>query len=416
MKKLLVLFVLTVFVAGLYADLMIPTGKTPLNIESFKRAIRTLPNVSREAPEYEFVTDPINLITNYYDYMPGSYCSTPVRVQPDAVGGGVYITFHGRETAGSTRREYYAYIESDGTLFGCETIGIDPEHEGYSGIDIDPVTGDPLVAWHVDLDADPDQEVVVTYDLFHVLGSPGLWRTPFIVIDEGIQTPNGDLDCFIWPYVHIGPSPDPDKRRVYVVANNNYSPGTVSENVLICYADFNVDDLNDQSTLDWTYRTIPLLDQWNQNDPEWIRPFKSFDCSKTDGKVAIFGFHTSDSIFVFLNENYGEGDFEYISLDYQFDVWNPQNLDGSYYFEDAGVPYNLYWSFVHCGHPNSIFTDGTNKLNFSGTLGLQCYEGYYWPFWIYPKTFQYDLNTQEFSFHDLYITGADPDDNIPMVP
>ncbi|MCK4654317.1 MAG: hypothetical protein KAU01_07725, partial [Candidatus Cloacimonetes bacterium] len=177
MKKLLVLFVLTAFVACLYADLMIPTGKTPLNIESFKRAIRTQPNVSREVPEYEFVTDPINLITNFYDYMPGSYNSTPVRVQPEISqpnghpAGGVYITFHARETAGSTRREYYAYIESDGTLFGCETIGTDPEHEGYSGIDIDPVTADPIVAWHVNVEpATPDNEVVVTYDLFHVLG------------------------------------------------------------------------------------------------------------------------------------------------------------------------------------------------------------------------------------------------------
>ncbi|MCK4311381.1 MAG: T9SS type A sorting domain-containing protein, partial [Candidatus Cloacimonetes bacterium] len=284
---------------------------------------------------------------------------------------------------------------------------------------IDPVTADPIVAWHVNVEpATPDLECVVTYDLFHVLGSPGLWREPFIVIDDNIATPNGVDDEFIWPYVHIGPSPDPEKRRVYVVANNSYSPATVSENVLICYADFNVDDLNNQSTLDWTYTTIPLMDLWNQNIPEWIRPHVSFDVSTIDGKVAIFGFHTSDSIFVFLNENYGEGDYEYISLDYQFDVWNPQNLDGSYFFDDEnGNPYALYWSFVHSDHLHSIFTDGTNKLNLCGNLGLLPYgENVYFPFWIYPKTFQYDLNTQEFSFHDLYITGADPDDNVPMVP
>ncbi|MCK4312610.1 MAG: hypothetical protein KAW88_07740, partial [Candidatus Cloacimonetes bacterium] len=149
MKKLLVLFVLTVFIATLYADLMVPTGKTPLNIESFKRAIKGHTSVSREAPEYEFVTDPVSLITNFYDYMPGSYCSTPVRVQPEISqpaghpAGGVYITFHARETAASTRREYYAYINPDGTLNVCATIGVDDLHEGYSGIDIDPVTADP---------------------------------------------------------------------------------------------------------------------------------------------------------------------------------------------------------------------------------------------------------------------------------
>ncbi|MCK4311304.1 MAG: T9SS type A sorting domain-containing protein, partial [Candidatus Cloacimonetes bacterium] len=289
-------------------------------------------------------------------------------------------------------------------------------------------TADPFVAWHVNVEpATPDNEVVVTYDLFHVLGAPGLWRTPFVIIDDTIPTPNGVDDEFEWPYVHIGPSPDPDKRRVYVVASNYYSPsGTPTENVLICYADFNVDDLNDQSTLDWTYRTIPLLDEWNQSIPEWIRPFHSFDVSKTDGKVALFGYNTEDKIYVFLNENYGEGDFEFISLDYQFDVWNPQNLDGSYCFADEnGDPYTLFWSFMYGHHMNSIFTDGTNKLNFCANFGLQCYEGYYWPFWIYPKAFQYDLDSQEFSFHDIhtwshltgqYVTGANPDDNIPMVP
>ncbi|MCK4654933.1 MAG: carboxypeptidase regulatory-like domain-containing protein, partial [Candidatus Cloacimonetes bacterium] len=417
MKKLLVLVVLTVFIATLYADLMVPTGKTPLNIESFKRTIKVHTSVSREAPEYEFVTDPVNLVTNFYDYMPGSYNSTPVRVQPDDEGGGTYITFHARENAYSTRRVYYAYIESDGSLFGCETIGTDDLYEGYSGIDIDPVTGDPFVVWHVNVvPATVDLEVVGTYDLFHVMVTPGLWRTPFIIIEDSTPSPNAPNDEFIWPYVHIGPSPDPDKRRVYVVGNNSFSPGSPSENILIGYADFNVDDFNALSTLDWTYRTIPLLDEWNQSIPEWIRPFHSFDVSKTDGKVALFGYNSNDEIYVFLNDNYGEGTFEFIPLNYQFDVWNPQNLDGSYYFENQGIPYTLYWSFICSHHMNSIFTDGTNKLNFSGSFGLQCYEGFYWPFWLYPKALQYDLNTQEFSFHDLYITGANPDDNIPMVP
>ncbi|NQV17430.1 MAG: hypothetical protein HQ534_02680 [Armatimonadetes bacterium] len=35
---------------------------------------------------------------------------------------------------------------------------------------------------------------------------------------------------------------------------------------------------------------------------------------------------------------------------------------------------------------------------------------------LYPKEFVFDLNTHEFSFKDLYIEGANPDDNIPMCP
>ncbi|MCK4311306.1 MAG: T9SS type A sorting domain-containing protein, partial [Candidatus Cloacimonetes bacterium] len=166
----------------------------------------------------------------------------------------------------------------------------------------------------------------------------------------------------------------------------------------------------------WTYTSIPLLNQWNSGNPEGVISRLSMTVSD-DGKVALMGYTHQDSVIVFYNDNYGEDDYEYFSEFYQFDTWNPQNLNGSYFFADEnGDPYTLYWSFIHCGHKNSIFSEGSNKLNFCGSFGLQCDEGYYWPFWIYPKAFQFDIDTQEFSFHDLYITGLEPDDNIPMVP
>jgi len=414
MKKLFIFVVLSIFVCSVFADFMVPTPMKAVN-QNYERTIRVYEDNSREAPGWEFVVDPISLLSNYYDYMPGSYNSTPVRLQPDAMGG-IYITFHAREAADATRRVYFAYIDASGSVTNVATISNSDVHEGYCGIDIDPVSGDPLVAWHANMDAHADLDVVATYDLYH-LGNPGLWRTPFIVLDDTFWISN-PTDYFIWPYVFVGPSPDPAKRRVYIQANNGFAYENPSENIALLYADFDVNDLNNLSELDWTINHIPLLDEWNQSNPEWIRPFHSMDVSKTDGKVAFFGYNTEDKIHVFLNENYGEGDFEYISLDYQFDTWNPQNQDESYYFADAttGAPYTLYWSFIHGHHFQSIFTEGSNKLNFSGNLGLQCYEDFYWPMWIYPKAFQYDLNTQEFTFHDLYITGANPDDNIPMVP
>ena len=414
MKKLFIFVVLSIFVCSVFADFMVPTPMKAVN-QNYERTIRVYEDNSREVPGWEFVIDPISLLSNYYDYMPGSYNSTPVQLQPDAMGG-IYITFHAKEAADSQRRVYFAYIDASGTVTNVATISLSDVREGYSGVDIDPVTGDPFVAWHANMDAHADLDVIATYDLYH-LGNPGLWKSPFIVLDNTFWIAD-PLDYFIWPYVFVGPSPDPAKRRVYIQANNGASYENPSENIALLYADFDVNDLNDLLELDWTINHIPLLDEWNQNNPEWIRPFHSMDVSETDGKVAFFGYNTEDKIHVFLNENYGEGDFEYISLDYQFDVWNPQNLDDSYYFADGatGAPYTLFWSFIHSGHMQSIFTEGTNKLNFSGNLGLQCEEGFYWPMWIYPKAFQYDLNTQEFTFHDLYITGANPDDNIPMVP
>jgi hypothetical protein len=167
----------------------------------------------RDIPAWSFITTPTGLISSYYDYMPGSYNSFPLRVQPDEQG--LYVVFHGRETAASTRRVYFAYIDATGTVLNVATIGTEDIHQGYAGIGIDPVTADPMVSWHENNPGGAiPHKCVFTYDLYH-LGSPGLWKSPFTLIDETITTPYAD-DDFIWPYVWVGPSPEPDKRRVYV--------------------------------------------------------------------------------------------------------------------------------------------------------------------------------------------------------
>ncbi len=411
MKKtffiVMILFLYSIVFAN---DFMKPVNeKIPLEFP----AITGRPYIgSREIPDYEFITEPTEIMMNFYDYMPGSYCGIPIQVQPEISqpngfnAGGVYIVFHARETAQATRREYWAYFDAEGNLVDCSTIGNVDLHEGYGGIDIDPVTGDPIVAWHGDYDTQiAGIEVVCSYDLYHVYGTPGNWREPFTVINDTINSPNPPMDEFIWPYVHIGPSPDPDKRRVYIIANNadDTPTGSPSENVLIAHADFDVNDFNQQSTFNWSYNSIPLLNQWHAGIPEWIRPHLSM-CVSNDGKVALMGYTNMDSIFVFLNENYGEGDYEYYSEDYKFDVTIPT------------YPEDYYFSFMHCNHMNSIFTDGSNKLKFCGAFGLQSYEGFYWPFCIYPKVFTYDIANNEFSFFDLYPQGEFPNDDEPFLP
>ena len=371
---------------------------------------------SRETPNFEFVIEPTEIMMNYYDYMPGSYWSIPIRIQPPISqpngieAGGIYILFHARENATSTREIYCSYFDSDGYLVSCTNIS-SGEYAGYGGIDIDPVTADPIVIRYTS-----GLGIVGSFYTYHVGGGMNPWVTPFVIIDNDFYI-NSPEDEFMWPYIHIGPSPYPDKRRAYVIAHNAYSPGAYcGMNVVIAYADFNVDDLNSLSIGNWTYTSIPLLDQWNLGIPEGVISRLSMAVSD-DGKIALMGYTHQDSIIVFYNDNYGEGDYEYFSECYQFDTWNPQNLDGSYYFADEnGNPYTLFWSFIHCHHNNSIFSEGSNKINFCGSFGLQCYEEFYWPMWIYPKAFQFDIDTQEFTFHDLYITGANPDDNIPMVP
>ena len=392
--------------------------------DHFPVAHRVYENSSRVT--WDFVISPVNLITNYYDYMPGSYNSTPVRIQPDNHGGGVYITFHARQTPSSTRRIYYAYIESNGLLSNVSTISNTNIHEGYAGIDIDPLTGDPVVAWHGNFNAaNADLEVVCSYDLFH-LGWCGLWKTPFIMIDDNTPSPNAPADEFIWPSVNIGPSPQTDKRRVYVVARNSYSVSNPSENPLIAYADFNVNDFNAQSNLNWSYLTIPLMNNWHASNPEWIRPHYAVAVSD-DGKIALFGIADSDGatsttpqrFFCFLNSNYGMGDFQFYESSCEYPVANPQNQNGTYRFLNANQqPADIYMAPHFSNHMNGIFADNGTTLKFSGNMNLLVYpDAWYQELLLnYPKIFTFDLLTQQFSFVDIHIPGANPNDNNPMIP
>jgi Secretion system C-terminal sorting domain len=363
-----------------------------------------------QTPTYEFITDPVDIMENYYDYMPGGYTALPVQIEDD---GGLYIVYHAREAATSIRHIYRSYIDTDGNVANIATIPMEDVHEGFPGIDLDPVTGDPFVAWHGDYDVtSADVEVIMSYDLYHQ-GSPGLWRTPFIVFGDNTPSANMPDDEFIWPEVHIGPSPIPDKRRVYVIGKNmDSSPisGNSCENVLIGYADFNVNDLNIQSELEFTYRTIELMDQWH-NSQDAPRP--NFSCSVSDdGKIALMGYISMnegpDSLAVFLNENFGEGDFEYYSQEAHYNVWNPT----------PGTPHELYFAPYLCDHQNSIFHDNNSQISFLGNMNILIYPDTWYQDekLMYPKVYTYDVLTHEFSFYDLYIEGAYPADDTPMIP
>ncbi|MCD6181831.1 MAG: T9SS type A sorting domain-containing protein [Candidatus Cloacimonetes bacterium] len=421
-KNLIVIFCVTLLIGSLMATDLVSPGPA-------RNAIITQPGAvaspSRDVPDYSFAVAPTELLTSYYDYMPGSYNSFPIRLQPTDAGDGIYAIFHGQEVAGGTRREFYAYIDNSGSVINVSTIGNEDLHEGYGGVSIDPVCGDALVSWHVNSDTTtPENECVFTYDLYHLMGGPGLWRTPFDVISVNILTPFAD-DEYEWPYVYIGPSPVAGKRRVYVSANNSvgHDPnGTPSENVLIAYADFDENDLAAQSSLDWSYNQIDLLNNWNQGIPEWIRPFLSMVVSKNSGTVAYVGYNTQNKLIAFVNDNYGEGEWTYYSTESlntltNFQVDNPQNLDGSYVF-DLQAGEQLFWGPINCHHHSAVFAEGDSKIVWNATMGLQIdnEDGSYYPYYIFPKAFSFDMITHEFSFADLDLTGDFPNDEYPMIP
>ena len=377
-----------------------------------------------QVPNYEFIVEPTELMFTYYDYFPGSYNSIPIRIQPEISfpnsypAGGVYIVFHAQETETAERKVYYSYFDSEGNLISTDLISTNDVRQGCPGVDIDPISCDPIASWHAVVEPDNSYDCLLSTDVFHILGSSGNWTDEFIGIDnpEAGQPTTGFIDDeFIWPAVFISSSSPlgGDYRRVYVTANNyTFSHGAIGypcENIILGYADFLSTDLIDLSALDWSYRTIEQMDAWSAEDPVWMRPFKA--CAVYDNIVVYAGYLTDEEnticdAFVFVNENYGEGPFEYYSESYYFPQWNPFIL-----------PVELRHEIMYSNHMNVIIKDNGSKTSWTGAMGIT-YGGSFnsEACMLYPKEFVFDLNTHEFSFKDLYIEGANPDDNIPMCP
>jgi hypothetical protein len=426
MKKLTIVFLVLVFAIALFAsDMALPREEAINEVPSAKRVqVQSVKN----APTVEFLNDPTDIISTYYDYQPGGYNSWCLRNQPATSSpngypaGGMYIAFHTQETSNSTRRVYYAYLDGDGNVITVDPVSTTDVREGYAGIDVDPVTGDPFVAYHAITEDDGSYDDHMAYDLFHLMGSAGLWTTPWIVVDNpevGFNANGHDGDEYIWPKVMIGPSPEADKRRVYVYGDNsvNNSAGVANYNIIMGYADFSTADLDMQSTLDWTYKTFPVMDQFHYDDLG--RTIKDMAIAD-DGQVALIGW-ANDSLKVWYSDDYGEN-FELNSQLCHYDTENPQNQDGTYLIpNEAGGEADLFFEpSPDGGHFNALFTQDNSKIIFFSAMTLNAEEnvaeGQYYPFWFMPKIYKYDIATQEFGFWDLNIEGANPGDDMPMRP
>ena len=432
--------IVTVFaVMSLFAhsDIMQPT-KRSVNLDETKVI---LPSSQRDlvlpdAPNYSFDINPVNLGGTIYDYMPGSYCGLPLVIQPEALGGGAYMTYHARQNSTSNRRVYYSYVDASGNLIASGTIASDDIWEGYPGIDMDEETGDPIVAYHLDANGDGVYDDNMSYDGYNLASFPGLWvDPPYTAIDNAQLANQGIInsgDEMIWPYVQIGASPEDGKRRVYISGNNfaNSAGGNPSENVVIAYADFSTDDLNAQApdSWDWHYRTVQQFDNWHNEDPMWARAQKTFIAH--NNYVAYVGTvvfdDNSQKMFALVNDNYGEGDFEYVEFDYET-AWDNvddfQLADGSWFIGGETEAQQVKWSAWASwnSHINAIFRDD-NTIAFPGALQIEFYDAeqdgfVYYPGYeqIYPKIFTFDLTTHEFGLEDVYPADPTPD-NMPILP
>lgn len=433
MKKNIIIFGFLLFlVFALLAEIMpVKTDNCVAVQPEFSVNARKIIN-NREVPEWEWDVTPQDLLTNYADYFQ-CYNQTPIALQPEENGGGIYIMYRVKDQAGNSEISY-SYIDNTGTVQASQGIG---EVGYYPDAQVDQNTGDVFGTWHVAVNDGTDTyDCMVIYDLYHVMNSHGLWKDPVItILDSDVQDdldPTVD-DEFIWPQAEIGPSPIAGKQRIYIIASNHIASdgdeGNPSENVMIMMADFETGDLEIQSNLDWSYTTIPVLDAWNAEDPYWYRPFKSF--LVRDNQLILMGYKISgsnapdqdDQLFCFINDNYGEGDdWIYYYQNWQFDEDNPSWID-----PESGETMYMYpgpseQEIINTGHFNLVATENNTKVAWPGAMGITFEQdgtaGYYYPlyFQVYPKTFSFNLMTEEFSFCDVYPPGANPNDEIPMKP
>ncbi len=388
---------------------------------------------TRDVPSYTFTKLPTAIITNYYDYMIGSYNELPLAVIPEIAGGGYFMTYHGRRQATSTRRVFYAYLNPNCEVINNNEITSVQNHEGFPAIAVDPVSGKPMYAWHANADSDAENEIQFTSDAF-ISGISGLFNDITLVADAPIiiDPPNADPSSdneFIWPCMVMGPSPVAGKRRVYV-GGRNYVSHTLndspSENMYIAFADFDGDDIEMGTALNWSHTSIPQQDAWNHDPDNFRRPAGTLAVDNS-GNLYWAGHHVAydpddnyldeGDLDVFVCTNYGQGTWTHYSSYGNIPTINPNgapsDTTGYYPDPDSGdIPYGdngeMYWGVINTGHINA--TIGPNgKLHVPSLWGLRTYNRYYYPALQFVKEFVFDINSHEFEIQDVY-PQQDPQD------
>ena len=336
-------------------------------------------------PEWNLAVEPIFLMTTYYDYMPGSYCGYPLRLQDEDNGDGLYGIFHARPNPTGNRGLYWFYVYPDDiTIVGLEHIWGD-NWAGYGSIDMLSLidSGDPVVVWHEDYDGDTYYETPVTYDDFDTYGEPGHWQPPY-----PIDNPNAPYDEYIWPYVYIGHSPlGDDYARIYILRSNSTSnsSGHPCKNVEIKYKD--VQSPSEVNTAGWEDLVEPpMFTDWREYD---ICPFQAFNVDpQVPGRIAFAGYaaYLTPEV-VPTPPPVEEGFFVYESLDYGenwtlYDFGMPPAIENLLGFEDNQG--NVLDSIeVGCmGWHNTTIFDGDGNLHYcyTGCYGFTGQDGYFYYF------------------------------------
>ncbi len=375
----------------------------------------------RYPPDWSFSVAPTSLGDSYWDYFSAGYNDLPLCVIPPTQGGGYFLTWQGKADPSAHRRIHYAYLDPMGNIINNSVITNTNGEEGYPALAVDPVSGKPFYAWHANIDADDDFEVLLASDAF-IAGIAGLF-TVTVLIDNpvSITTPNGTTtdNQFIWPSLAIGPSPVAGKRRLYALARNAaMHNGSTLANVYFGRADFDASDIENATALDWTWTSISELDTGNVT-PGQPRLNLAL-AADAGGSVYCAGNRyqsgiTDTDLEVFACPLYGEGDWTHISFNSNLPSWNPPATPTGtigYFTDDDNVPYpnnELVWRVTNSSHLNAV-ADNYGNLHLPGLWALNNPEGYY-PNLHFVKEAVWRPDLQQFQIREIH-RKADPSDYV----
>ncbi len=367
-------------------------------------------------------------MTSYYDYMIGSYHSSPVQAVPDQTGAQYFVTYQGKRTPTGNRRVFYSHLFFENVQTNTEITSYN-NPEGYPAMAIDPVCGKPIYTWHTNNDADTPYEVKFVSDAF-LYNIAGLFNEEQVIVNNPISVTSGNTTTtnneFIWPQMTIGPSPIAGKRRIYVMCSNATVNGSAtSENPLVATADIGLEDFEMGNTITWSYRTIPELDAWNVSTGAFRRPYLTITCDNSGG-LYVLGYHNAytssngsmileSDMDVFKADNYGSGMWTRMTAISNKQSWNPpvSATDNTGYFEHNNIPVadnELFWRITNSNHMNAV-TDGDGKIHMPGLWALTNIYGEYYPNLQFMKEMVFDTVLNQFSITDIY-PRKHPDDDI----
>lgn len=427
MKKKIVFLLQLFLVIGLFAEVQSEVNR-PMPLNEQNKLSKTTTSM-RIIPDAEFVVNPVTVKQDsYHSYLPGGMYGYPIELQNNGLS--LYMTYMFRASASSYRSQRIAFVETNGNVGQERQLTTEAMNEGFGSLAIDPVTDNPFFTWHAKYSEMTKLNCYITADKYHLNEGPGFFFPKSIVIDN---EPNDDANIYIWPVVFVGPSPNPENRRLHIFASNSGTRpnGYPASNVKYAWADFSNDTFAlDSLNLVWHYVSFPYLDAIH-NTPKLARAYPTF--AVKDNVVAIGGFVSAEEgitdtdvdstmlyeahdTFFLVNENYGEGSFETYTFNTSRSIPAPINQDGSVFPENTS-DFKIESSY---SNHRELSIDNNGNIHFPGnyvcTFSDDTDGRKYWPLTQYVKDVKFNRNTHEISVVDVQPKGDYPNDNLLTIP